>query len=333
MATRVNRRYRPRTLPAVARPAMIHSTRAPMSEPSEESDTVELWPAARLLEARTLPWALRNRSYSLKTACKGFGIPGKLDHKPNGCVDLEEIKYCRQDVRSTVGLLNAVKQEFDLHLNYARVPTECLARPAWRKAISKNCTSPIQAEKSTMPMQRTAFSCKATSADAGSAAFAVGEREQHGNNAVKNSLAKVERTKGLFVEQVSALIKLLHSNSFYEIGGDSYEAAFKRVQFLKQTVEQNDGYKFFWLKNEPIEREKDLQLIYRLTWFGTRFSVDSEVNNGRGPVDYKISDGAKDSSLVEFKLASNTKLRDNLENQVEVYKKANLTQKSVKVII
>ena len=47
----------------------------------------------------------------------------------------------------------------------------------------------------------------------------------------------------------------------------------------------------------------------------------------------KISDGARDSSLVEFKLASNTKLRDNLEHQVEVYKKANRTQKSVKVII
>ena len=30
-------------------------------------------------------------------------------------MDLEEITYCRQDVRATVGLLNAAKQEFDLH--------------------------------------------------------------------------------------------------------------------------------------------------------------------------------------------------------------------------
>jgi hypothetical protein len=30
-------------------------------------------------------------------------------------VDVEEIKYCRQDVRATVGLQNAVKPEFDLH--------------------------------------------------------------------------------------------------------------------------------------------------------------------------------------------------------------------------
>jgi hypothetical protein len=95
--------------------AIIHSTRAPMSEPREENDKVKLWPAARFLDVRTLLWALRNRSYSLRTGCKEFSIPGKLDHKPSGCINLEEIKYCRQDVQSTVGLLNAVKQEFDLH--------------------------------------------------------------------------------------------------------------------------------------------------------------------------------------------------------------------------
>ncbi len=163
--------------------------------------------------------------------------------------------------------------------------------------------------------------------------YFIAEREDHGNAAVKGSLTKVEQTKGLFIEQVRALVELLEKHAFYEVEGDSYAAAFKRVQFLKQTVEDNDGYKFFWLKNQPIEREKDLQLIYRLTWYGTRFSVDSEVNNGRGPVDYKISDGSKDNSLVEFKLASNTQLQDNLQNQIEVYGKANRTKKSVKVII
>ena len=76
---------------------------------------MKLWPAARFLDVRTLLWALRNRSYSLKTGCKEFDIPGKLDHKPSGRVDLEEIEYCRQDVRATVGLLNAAKQEYDLH--------------------------------------------------------------------------------------------------------------------------------------------------------------------------------------------------------------------------
>jgi hypothetical protein len=95
--------------------AIIHSTRAPMSEPGKNNKRVKLWPAARFLDIRTLLWALRNKSYSLKTACKAFDILGKLDHKPSGRVNLEEIEYCRQDVRATANLLNAAKQEYDLH--------------------------------------------------------------------------------------------------------------------------------------------------------------------------------------------------------------------------
>ena len=95
--------------------AIIRSTRAPMSEPGKDSKRVKLWPSARFLDLRTLLWALRNKSYSLQSACKEFNVSGKLDHKPSGLVDVEEIEYCSQDVRATVGLLNAVKPEFDLH--------------------------------------------------------------------------------------------------------------------------------------------------------------------------------------------------------------------------
>jgi hypothetical protein len=57
------------------------------------------------------------------------------------------------------------------------------------------------------------------------------------------------------------------------------------------------------------------------------------VNNGRGPVDYKISRGAADATLVEFKLASNSKLKQNLKHQVSVYEAANDTAKSIKAIL
>lgn len=95
--------------------AIIHLTRAPMTEPSKRNKQVKLWPSGRFLDVRTLLWALRNKSYSLKSACKELGVPGKLDHKPTGRVDLEEIEYCRQDVSATTNLLNAAKLEFDLH--------------------------------------------------------------------------------------------------------------------------------------------------------------------------------------------------------------------------
>ena len=95
--------------------AIIHSTRAPLSEPGKEGKRSKLWPGARFLDLRTLLWASHNEVYSLQTACDGSNIPGKLDHKPTGRIHLEEIEYCRQDVRATVGLLNAAKKEFDLH--------------------------------------------------------------------------------------------------------------------------------------------------------------------------------------------------------------------------
>ena len=37
--------------------------------------------------------------------------------------------------------------------------------------------------------------------------------------------------------------------------------------------------------------------------------------------------------MVEFKLASNTKLAQNLAKQVEIYKKAHDTEKAIKVIL
>jgi len=72
--------------------------------------------------------------------------------------------------------------------------------------------------------------------------------------------------------------------------------------------------------------------MYDLTWFGSVLDVNREVNNGRGPVDFKISRGAADCSLVEFKLASNKQLKANLQKQVEIYQKAGRAPKALKVI-
>ena len=94
-----------------------------------------------------------------------------------------------------------------------------------------------------------------------------------------------------------------------------------------------DGYRIFYLDGKPIRKESDLQIMYRLVWFATEFDVNREVNNGRGAVDFKVSKGSNDTTLVEFKLASNSKLKKNLENQVEIYKLANCTDRAIKVIL
>lgn len=58
-----------------------------------------------------------------------------------------------------------------------------------------------------------------------------------------------------------------------------------------------------------------------------------DANNGRGPVDYAISKGIFDKTLVEFKLASNSKIKQNLAHQVKIYEEANDTKQSIKVIL
>ncbi|WP_026838341.1 hypothetical protein [Gillisia sp. JM1] len=123
-------------------------------------------------------------------------------------------------------------------------------------------------------------------------------------------------------------------SDFYTIDPESsYEGSLKRLLFLKSFIEDNDGYRLFYVDHQPIKREEDLQLIYRLTWFASDLDVNREVNNGRGPVDYAVSRGSKDKTLIEFKLASNSKLKQNLAKQVEVYEKASNTKKSIKAIL
>lgn len=159
-------------------------------------------------------------------------------------------------------------------------------------------------------------------------------KEDTGDQASKVSELKVADTERLFIHQAKALVStILNESEFYSRPADTFEEAYQKVMYLKQVIENNDGYRFFYHKGEPIKRESDLQLLFKLTWHASPSSVDAEVNNGRGPVDFKISRGSKDSTLVEFKLASNSKLKQNLKHQVEVYKDANQTDKAIKVIL
>lgn len=158
-------------------------------------------------------------------------------------------------------------------------------------------------------------------------------KEDRGDKAKSVSEERVEETSQAFETGVRELVQLLSNEGFYDAPEDSHSAALKRVEYLKKVIENNDGYKVFYLKGKPIHRESDLHVMFRLTWFASEHDVNSEVNNGRGPVDYKISHGGKNSSLVEFKLASNSKLKQNLQHQVSIYKKASSTDRAIKVIL
>jgi hypothetical protein len=106
------------------------------------------------------------------------------------------------------------------------------------------------------------------------------------------------------------------------------------VLAFKHYVENQDGYQLINRGDgQGFSKEKDVQLFFGLIWCTTEFDVNREPNNGRGPVDFKVSYGAGDKSLIEFKLAKSSSLKRNLEKQVEIYEKANKTRTSVKVVV
>lgn len=74
------------------------------------------WRRFRPLDLHTLAFALTDESYSLAGAIKALGSePKKMEHEPTGSVTDKEIIYARGDVRATLGLLNALKHEYDRH--------------------------------------------------------------------------------------------------------------------------------------------------------------------------------------------------------------------------
>lgn len=159
-------------------------------------------------------------------------------------------------------------------------------------------------------------------------------KEDNGEKAKDISRDNIKEAELLFIKNIHNFIEKLDEQSqFTKVGWDTFEETYQRVMYLKQVIENNDGYKIFYIKGTPVKREADLQLMFKLTWFATPSDFNSEVDNGGGPVDFKISRGFKDKTLVEFKLASNSKLKQNLAKQVERYAEANQTDKAIKVIL
>lgn len=158
-------------------------------------------------------------------------------------------------------------------------------------------------------------------------------KEDTADEAHRTSKKKVADTQAQFVDEVSRLVREHLEGTVFYTGGTSFTESMARVNFLKDVIEHKDGWRIFYINGKPITQEAHLQLLYRLTWFASRMDVNREVNNGRGPVDYKISEGNVDKTLVEFKLARNNKLKMNLQNQVQIYEKANDTSSSITVIL
>ena len=102
-------------------------------------------------------------------------------------------------------------------------------------------------------------------------------------------------------------------------------------------IEDNGLYALLYDTNGKPKRESAAQLLF----FGIATSYCNannldlirEGNNGRGPVDFKVSRGAKDKALVEVKLTSNSQLIHGIQTQLPIYMKQEHTKKAIYLII
>ena len=101
----------------------------------------------------------------------------------------------------------------------------------------------------------------------------------------------------------------------------AYEEGLFRVNYFKNQIENNGLWKNLYYDGKPIQKEEDIQRLFALSWCRSHYRFSPESNCGVGPVDFLISFGFKNATVIEFKLASNSRLR-NVFNQVDGYRKS-----------
>lgn len=159
-------------------------------------------------------------------------------------------------------------------------------------------------------------------------------KEDTGDQAVAASRDKVDETRQLLRDQVQRAARdVAEKTNLFEKPWTSYDEALKAVDTFKHYVENQDGWRVINRGHgKGFANESEVQGFFGLLLQASRFDVNREVNNGRGPVDFKIS-VALDNALIEFKLAKSSSLERNMERQLAVYERANQTKASVFVVI
>lgn len=158
-------------------------------------------------------------------------------------------------------------------------------------------------------------------------------KEDTGDQAVASSREKVDSTSRLTRQVQVAARDITEKTDLFEKPWTSFDEALAAAHTFKDYVENQDGHRVLNRgAGKPLASEPEVQVFFGLLLQASRFDVNREPNNGRGPVDFKISMGL-DKSLIEFKLAKSSSLERNLANQVDIYEAANKTKKSVSVVI
>lgn len=112
------------------------------------------------------------------------------------------------------------------------------------------------------------------------------------------------------------------------------------IEILNQfqdLIENKGLWKEMWAEDGKARKEKAAQrLLFAVAYSYCKandLDISPEADAGNGPVDFKVSQGFDSKVVVEIKLSSNKKLVHGFEKQLEIYKKADDTDRGVFLII
>ena len=108
------------------------------------------------------------------------------------------------------------------------------------------------------------------------------------------------------------------------------------MQF-RDLVENKGQWKELWADDGKPRKEKASQrLFYAIAYSYCKangLDLTPEADNGNGPVDFKVSKGFNSKVVVEIKLSTNPDVIHGYEKQLEIYKRADDTDRGVFLLV
>ena len=94
------------------------------------------------------------------------------------------------------------------------------------------------------------------------------------------------------------------------------------AKYFKHFIEEQKGWELLWDRYRPKTEKAVQRLMFGMVFqicAVNNVSIDPEANAGRGPVDFKFSNGFNSKCLLETKLARNSKWITSVTRQLPAY--------------
>lgn len=117
---------------------------------------------------------------------------------------------------------------------------------------------------------------------------------------------------------------------------DVYNVAYKLAIQFKNLIENKGLWKHLYDKGKTLHERFSQDLFFAISDMYCKMNnidISREVNNGNGPVDFKLSCGSKNKVIVEVKLTSNGQLIHGLEKQIPFYQSQEDNCKAIYLVI